>query len=127
MKKILIFLSLIVFSFNYSQNIVSGTVTDETGVPLPGATVLAIESGANTITDFDGNYSISAEIGTTLEFRFIGYAVTTISVSGTSLDVSLSPDNALDEVIVTALGVSRDKKSLGYSVQGVDGDDVTDN
>ena len=126
MKKILIFLSLIVFSFNYSQNIVSGTVTDETGVPLPGATVLAIESGANTITDFDGNYSISAEMGTTLEFRFIGYAVTTISVSGTSLDLSLSPDNALDEVIVTALGVSRDKKSLGYSVQGVDGDDVSD-
>ena len=79
MKKILIFLSLIVFSFNYSQNIVSGTVTDETGVPLPGATVLAIESGANTITDFDGNYSISAEIGTTLEIRFIGYAVTTIT------------------------------------------------
>ena len=126
MKKILFFLSFIVFSYNYSQNVVSGTVTDETGVPLPGATVLAIESGANTITDFDGNYTINAEIGTTLEFRFIGYAVTSISVSGTSLDVSLSPDNALDEVIVTALGVSRDKKSLGYSVQGVDGDDVSD-
>ena len=126
MKKILIFLFLIVFGFGYSQNVVSGTVTDETGVPLPGATVLALETSANTITDFDGNYSISAEIGITLEFRFIGYAVETISVSGSSLDISLKPDNALDEVIVTALGVSRDKKSLGYSVQGVDGDDVSD-
>ena len=116
MKKIPIFLFLIVFGFGYSQNVVSGTVTDETGVPLPGATVLALETSANTITDFDGNYSISAEIGITLEFRFIGYAVETISVSGSSLDISLKPDNALDEVIVTALGVSRDKKSLGYSV-----------
>ena len=59
------------FWFWLFQNVVSGTVTDDTGVPLPGATVLAIETGANTITDFDGNYSISAEVGTTLEFRFI--------------------------------------------------------
>lgn len=126
MKKTCIFLFLIVFGFGYSQNVVSGTVTDDTGVPLPGATVLAIETGANTITDFDGNYSISAEVGTTLEFRFIGYSVASISVTGSTLDVSLMPDNALDEVIVTALGVSRDKKSLGYSVQGVDGDDISD-
>lgn len=126
MKNYVIFLFLIVFGFTYSQNTVKGVVTDGEGVPLPGATVLVIESGANAITDFDGNYSVSAENGQTLEFRFIGYAVQTIVVDGSVADVILVPDNTLDEVIVTALGVSRDKKSLGYSVQGVDGDDVSD-
>ena len=126
MKNYVIFLFLIVFGFTYSQNTVKGVVTDGEGVPLPGATVLVIESGANAITDFDGNYSVNAENGQTLEFRFIGYAVQTIVVDGSVADVVLVPDNTLDEVIVTALGVSRDKKSLGYSVQGVDGDDVSD-
>ena len=67
MKNYVIFLFLIVFGFTYSQNTVKGVVTDGEGVPLPGATVLVIESGANAITDFDGNYSVSAENGQTLD------------------------------------------------------------
>ncbi len=111
----------------YAQQI-SGTVTDENGVPLPGATVLVQGTSNGVSTDFDGNYSISASQGDTLVFSFVGYSSQSVVVgSSTTVNVSLEPDNALDEVVVTALGVQRNIKALGYSVTEVDGEEISAN
>ena len=111
----------------YAQQI-TGTVSDENGVPLPGATVLVQGTSNGVSTDFDGNYSISASQGDTLVFSFVGYASQSVVVgSSTTLNVSLEPDNTLDEVVVTALGVQRNTKALGYSVTNVDGDELSAN
>ena len=108
----------------YAQQI-SGTVSDENGVPLPGATVLVEGTSSGVSTDFDGNYSIDASQGDVLVFSFVGYSSQSVTVgSSSTVDVSLQPDSALDEVVVTALGLSREKKSLGYSVSEISGNDV---
>lgn len=108
----------------YAQQI-SGTVSDENGVPLPGATVVVEGTSAGVSTDFDGNYSIDASQGDVLIFSFVGYSSQSVTVgSSSTVDVSLQPDSALDEVVVTALGLSREKKSLGYSVSEISGNDV---
>jgi TonB-linked SusC/RagA family outer membrane protein len=111
----------------YAQQI-SGTVTDENGVPLPGATVLVQGTSNGVSTDFDGNYSISASQGDTLVFSFVGYSSQSVVVgSSSTVNVSLEPDNALEEVVVTALGVQRNTKALGYSVTNVEGDEISAN
>jgi TonB-linked SusC/RagA family outer membrane protein len=108
----------------YAQQI-SGTVSDENGVPLPGATVVVEGTSAGVSTDFDGNYSIDASQGDILVFSFVGYSTQSVTVgSSSTVDVSLQPDSALDEVVVTALGLTREKKSLGYSVSEISGSDV---
>jgi TonB-linked SusC/RagA family outer membrane protein len=109
------------------QKTVSGNVTDENGLPLPGATV--IEQGTNngTTTDFDGNYSIEVADDAMLEVSYVGYATQENSI--VNLDVinfQMLPTGKLDEVVVTALGITREKKSLGYSVQTVGGESIED-
>ncbi len=106
---------------------VSGTVTSsEDGLPMPGVSIIVVGSTNGTSTDFDGNFSIEANSGDQLQFSFIGYANKTVAVSGSSMNVVLSPDAAaLDEVVVTALGVSREKKSLGYATQEIGGDEIS--
>ena len=113
------------FGFTVQAQSVSGNVTDDNSVPLPGATVL-IEGTQNGVsTDFDGNYSINASIGDVLVFSFVGYSTKTVIVdSSLYINVSLVSDNALLEVVVTALGISREKKSLGYAVSELSGDNV---
>ena len=59
----------------FAQKNVTGTVTDEDGVPLPGATIVVLETNEGVSTDFDGNYSISAEEGQTLQFSFVGIRI----------------------------------------------------
>ena len=118
---------LIVFAFGFSMQAqtISGTVTDDNGVPLPGATVLVEGTSIGVSTDFDGNYSINANSGDTLVFSFVGYASQSVVVgSSATVNIQLSPDNALDEVIVTSLGISRAKKSLGYAVTELKSDEV---
>ena len=111
----------------YAQQ-VSGTVSDENGVPLPGATVVVEGTSTGVSTDFDGNYSISASQGDTLVFSFVGYASQSVVVgSSATINVSLEPDNSLEEVVVTALGVKRNTKALGYSVTEVDGTELSAN
>lgn len=103
---------------------VSGTVTDENNQPLPGATVVVQGTTRGTSTDFDGNYQISASRGETLVFSYVGYASQSIAVSAATHNVGLQSSNALDEVVVTALGITRDKKSLGYAQQDVEGESL---
>ena len=108
-----------------AQETISGTITDENGVPLPGATIVVVETNDGTTTDFDGNYSINASEGQTILLSYVGYETLTLKVSDDSnFDISLKQSGALDEIVVTALGISREKKSLGYSVTEVDGDNV---
>jgi TonB-linked SusC/RagA family outer membrane protein len=92
------------------QKTVSGTVVDEAGIPLPGATILVVGTTNGTSADFDGNYSIIASVGETLEFSFVGYSKTTVTVGSSDIiNVTLQLDNSLDEVVVTALGLERKK------------------
>ena len=110
----------------YTQQSISGIVTDESGVPLPGASIIIAGSSDGTSTDFDGNFTISAEIGDTLVIGYVGYSNSEVLIDGSSISVSLSPSGALDEVVVTALGLTRDKKSLGFAVQSVDSQKIVD-
>ena len=128
--KFLRFLSsfLLVFAFGFSMQAqsISGTVSDENGVPLPGATVLVEGTSNGVSTDFDGNYSINASSGDTLVFSFVGYTSQSVVVgSSSTINVSLQPDNALEEVVVTALGVKRNTKAVGYSITQVDGGEIS--
>jgi len=105
---------------------VSGTVTSsEDGLPMPGVSIIIVGSTSGTSTDFDGNFSIDANDGDKLQFNFIGYSDKTITVSGATMNVVLSPDAAaLDEVVVTAMGIKRSQKALGYSIEEVKGDEL---
>ena len=108
----------------YGQ-IVSGTVVDENGVPLPGASVVVQDTNVGVSTDFDGQFSIQANEGDTLVVSFIGYATQSVLLGAdTSISIQLQPDSALEEVVVTALGIERSTKALGYSVTQVEGDEV---
>ena len=113
---------LFLFSYAaFAQKNISGTVTDGDGVPLPGATVVVVESNSGTTSDFDGNYSINVEEGQTLAFSFVGYTTQQIKVgSSSTYNVTLDSSNALDEVVVTSLGIARQKRELSYSTQNVE-------
>ena len=109
------------------QKIVRGNVTDENGLPLHGTTVIELETNNGTTTDFDGNYSITLESSSLLEDSYVGYKTEIVSTSDPDkLNVSMQLSGQLDEIVLTALGISREKKSLGYSTQTVDGDDIAD-
>ena len=112
--------------FGWSQGLVTGTVSDENGMPLPGATVVVEETNAGTTSDFDGNYQISASTGQTLVFSYVGYESQTLIIDSGTIDLTLNPAGQLEEVVITALGISRDKKSLGYAVQTVGGESFDD-
>ncbi|HET8737834.1 MAG TPA: SusC/RagA family TonB-linked outer membrane protein [Pricia sp.] len=121
-----LFLALVVqFSFAQEKT-VTGTVTDQDGLPLPGVNIVVQGTTTGTQTDFDGNYSLQASEGDELLFTYIGQAdiVETVGASNT-IDVQMQEDaQALDEVVVTALGISREKKALGYATTEVQGDQV---
>ena len=130
LPRIIMVLFLLVGFLSYGQaDPINGTVTGEDGLPLPGVNVFIKDSTTGTQTDFDGNYSINASPGDILVFSFVGKETQEITVGDqTTIDVSLGADSAeLDEVVVTALGIKREKKSLGYATQEVDGSEVSDN
>lgn len=106
---------------------VSGTVSDSSG-PLPGASIVVKGTENGTQTDFDGNYTLeNVSSEDTLVISFLGYFTQEIVVAGqTVIDVVLEEDaENLDEVIVTALGISKEKKALTYSAQEVGGEELT--
>ncbi|WP_247716549.1 SusC/RagA family TonB-linked outer membrane protein [Sinomicrobium weinanense] len=108
------------------EKIVTGTVTDGDGMPLPGVNIVVKGTTTGTQTDFDGKYSIEAETGQVLVFTYIGMAAVERTIGDTDLmDVLMQEDaEALEEVVVTALGISREKRSLGYATQEVGGEDL---
>ncbi len=102
------------------EKTVTGTVLDETGTPLPGATVVVKGTATGTSTDFDGKYSIEASQGGILVFSYVGYTPQEITVgAANTYDVQLVLGTQLDEVVITALGIKKEKQALGYSVAEV--------
>ncbi|MFN4197653.1 MAG: carboxypeptidase-like regulatory domain-containing protein, partial [Flavobacterium sp.] len=112
--------------FVFAQEItVSGTVSDESGLPLPGASIVIKGTSTGTETDFDGNYSIKAGRNQVLVFSYIGYKKQEIAVTSNRLDVKLEEDaQVLEGVIVTAQGIKREKQALGYAVSEVKAEDI---
>ena len=108
--------------------VITGTVTDDNGAPLPGVNVVVKGTTVGTITDADGKYSLSVPADAkTLQFLFVGMKTQEVTIGDqTTIDVTLQPDVlGLDEVVVTGLGTNRTKKALGYAVQDVKGDQLT--
>ena len=103
---------------------ITGKVLDAAGEPIIGASVLVKGSGTGAVTDIDGNFSVEAPVGSTLEVSFIGYKTVTLKVTNaTTYTVSLQDDSqALDEVVVTAMGIKKERKALGYSMEDVKSD-----
>jgi TonB-dependent SusC/RagA subfamily outer membrane receptor len=99
---------------------VAGTVTDESGLPLPGATILVENTNRGVTSDFDGNFSISASNGEVLIVSYVGYQSSQITVEpNANYSISLAPQGQLEEVVVTSLGIKREKQALGYAVSEV--------
>ncbi|APG63889.1 SusC/RagA family protein [Tenacibaculum todarodis] len=128
-KGILTLLLAFIVHTSFAQDrTVSGTVSDSTG-GLPGVGVLIKGTTQGVETDFDGKYSIKTKTGATLIFSYVGMKTVekTVTASGMINIIMQDDENVLDEVVVTALGISRDKKSLGYSTQKVGGEELTTN
>ena len=122
---ILTLLLAFVVQFTFAQEkTVSGTVSDESG-PLPGVSVVIKGTTTGTETDFDGNYSLQAKEGDVLRFSFVGMAAKEVTVGASNtINVVLEADNVLQEVVVTAQGIKREKKALGYAVSEVKSEDL---
>ena len=131
MKKSIVafLLAFTVSIIGYSQVTFTGQVVDENNMPLPGASVVVKGASIGAATDFDGNFEIELpQGGETLIISYIGYIPQELETVGqTSATVILQPDSQqLDEVVVTALGIEREKKSLGYASQELNNDDVVE-
>ncbi|WP_282143394.1 carboxypeptidase-like regulatory domain-containing protein [Cellulophaga baltica] len=121
MKKAFFLLAAIIYNFSgFAQN-VTGTVKDENGEPLPGVTVLVLGTSNGTTSDFDGNFTIESSVGDILRFSYLGMKTKEApATSDKQMNIVLIEDaSALDEVVITAFGVEKKQKSLGYSVTQV--------
>lgn len=104
----------------------TGVVVDEKGEPLLGATIRIEGTRLATATDIDGRFSIpNVKYGAKATVSYIGYSVATVTWNGTPLQIAMTTDeNLLDEVVVTAMGISRSEKSLGFSATQVSGAEI---
>ena len=103
MKKILLIAFSILVSPLVAQSTLTGSVVDNQGVPLPGATVLEIGTSNGTTTDFDGNYSITVQDGASISASFVGYDTATVVFEGQDLiNFSLQQGNELEEIVLTS-------------------------
>ncbi|QSE97293.1 SusC/RagA family TonB-linked outer membrane protein [Fulvivirga lutea] len=134
MKKFLLLSFMLMFAFAFSdswaqERTVSGKVTSiEDGSSLPGVNVVLKGTTTGTVTDIDGNFKLSVPSdGGTLVFSFIGLATEEVAIGSRSvIDIQMSPDvQQLSEVVVTAVGIQREAKALGYGVERVGGDKVS--
>lgn len=104
---------------------VKGKVTDQNGEAIIGASIQVKGTSTGTITDIDGNFSLPAEEGQLLTISYIGYQSVQAKAERKALNVTLTESNvAVDEVVVTALGIRKEKKALAYSVTEVKGDEM---
>ena len=128
-RNALIVLLALLTSASFAQRNISGKVKSaDDGSHLPGVNILVKGTQDGTITDADGSFTIATDQeDAVLVFSFVGYHTQEVSTAGkTMLDVKLGTDaQQLSEVVVTALGIERSKKALGYATQEVKGDDIT--
>ena len=112
-----LFLAFVVQLTFAQEKTISGTISDENGLPLPGVNIVVSGTNNGTQTDFDGNYSISASAGNVLTYSFVGYKNVNQTV-GAANNISFAmvvDENVLDEVVITALGIKRKPDELAYA------------
>jgi TonB-linked SusC/RagA family outer membrane protein len=132
MKKIAFFFSILLFmgtmAVNAQTRMVTGTVTSgDDGSPVPGVSVYVQGTTLGTVTDLNGSYSLQVpQDAQNLVFSFVGMAMQEIAIAGrSSINVVMQPQAiGVDEIVVTALGISRERKSLGYAVQDIKSDEL---
>jgi TonB-linked SusC/RagA family outer membrane protein len=124
---LIVFLSFVFVA--YAQKTIKGKVTDEAnGIGIPGVSVLVKGTNAGATTQSDGTYTINMPAnGTTLIFKYLGYTTREVEIAGKNeVSIALSTSAAeLEGVVVTALGIKRSEKSIGYATQQIDGDNLT--
>ena len=105
----------------YAQSTVKGTVKDASGQPVVGASVLVQGTHNGTVVEFDGSYTLAAKAGDKIEFSCIGYTSQVVVFNGQPINVVLAEDSEmLEGTVVTALGIRKDEKKVGYAVSSVD-------
>jgi len=112
------------------EKTISGTVTDNGGLPLPGVNIIVKNTSSGTQSDFDGNYSVNANVGQVLVFSYVGFVAVEQTVTASTSTVNLQmneDDNVLEEVVVTALGIKKEKKALGYAVSSIKEEEIKNN
>jgi TonB-linked SusC/RagA family outer membrane protein len=125
-----VFFLLLLAGSLISQNIrVTGRVTDKSGQPVPGASVLVEGTTRGTLTTAEGTFSLDAPANAVLQFSFLGFESQKIPVNNRSvINVTLNESTVvMQELVVTALGIQREKKALGYSVQDVKSEEILKN
>lgn len=126
--KLLFFtLAMTIVQFAFAQSVnVSGKVTDASGEPIPGVNVVVKGKNLGTATDFDGNYSLRVNMNDVLVFSSIGYQNVEKKVSGSETINVIMKEGAsqLDKVVVTAMGVKKKERALGYASQEVKVNDI---
>ena len=123
----LVALFLLFTVITYAQNfMVKGCIKDQAGEPIAGATVKILGTSSGGVSDVDGNYSIKCSATATLEFSYIGFSTKAIDVKGRkTINVVLDEGSQnIDEVVVTALGIKKDAKKLGYAVSSIGSADL---
>ncbi len=108
---------------------IDGKVLDSAGLPMPGVSVVVKGTTVGTVTNVDGVFALSIPSDAkVLQFSFVGMKTQDVEIGGnTSFSVEMEEESiGVDEVVVTALGITRDKKGLGYAVQEIDGDDLNE-
>ncbi|MFV8333064.1 SusC/RagA family TonB-linked outer membrane protein [Flavobacterium sp. GSP14] len=125
----LVLLVVLMAQITFAQErTVSGVVSDNAGLPIPGVSVLVKGTKTGTQTDFDGKYSIKATPSQVLVFSYLGMKTQELSAGTTSLNAKLGDNTTeLESVVVTAFGIKRNPKKLGYSVSSVKTDEITQN
>jgi Ca-activated chloride channel family protein len=115
----LLVVALLGFQLHAQTVTISGKVTDETSLPLPGANIIIKGTATGTQTDFDGNYSINAQIGQTLTYSYVGFKTKEVKIKNAGeIIVSLKPSASLDEVVVIGYSENNDviRKAMGYGI-----------
>ncbi|QXP59881.1 SusC/RagA family TonB-linked outer membrane protein [Olleya sp. HaHaR_3_96] len=122
-----LFLAFVVQITFAQDKTISGVVSDENGLPLPSATIIVVGTSNGASTNFDGTYSIKAKAGDKLQYSYVGYSNNQVTVgSSNTINISLSPDNTLDEVvIVAAYDVRRTKKTTTSAIQTVSSETIS--
>ena len=106
---------------------VTGVISDEEGIPLPGATVVNLKTSNGVSSDFDGKFTIEVSIGESIIISYVGYTDQTIEVgAANAYNISLESDNQLDEVVVTSFGISRKSRSIAYATTKVSQEELTE-
>jgi iron complex outermembrane receptor protein len=129
MRKILLIFAMCftLIGSAYAQQTVTGKVTGDDGIGIPGVTVIQKGTSNGTVTNVDGDYSLTVPTKSVLVFSFVGMSQVEESVGSRSeINVTLTTDEiGIDEVVVTALGIKRDRKSLGYAISTIKGNELT--